>query len=212
MESIERVWLTYRFYLKHIVTIATLTVSHCKKMPPKKGKGKGKKKGKGDKKATGPPPPIVQEEEPLNELSKAFYLIQIKVRMSPCVCVCVGVTERERGCVDKVFKLALTYLADTVNVYGYINLFYFTFIEIVCFLLYFFMYLDKDLEDRLSRYQGKCDTLQLQNDELQKQLRQQLEDQEQMITFLKKKGQDQTEAYIDLEEKLAAILKVCAVT
>ena len=28
-----------------------------------------------------------------------------------------------------------------------------------------------------------------------------------MITFLKKKGQDQTEAYIDLEEKLAAILK-----
>jgi hypothetical protein len=34
-----------------------------------------------------------------------------------------------------------------------------------------------------------------------------LEDQEQMITFLKRKGQDQTEAYIDLEEKLAAILK-----
>ena len=59
----------------------------------------------------------------------------------------------------------------------------------------------------MGRYQGKCDQLQLQNDELQKQLRQQLEDQEQMITFLKKKGQDQTEAYIDLEEKLAAILK-----
>ena len=72
--------------------------------------------------------------------------------------------------------------------------------------------IDQDLEGRLSRYQGKCDTLQLQNDELQKQLRQQLEDQEQMITFLKKKGQDQTEAYIDLEEKLAAILKVCALS
>ena len=68
----------------------------------------------------------------------------------------------------------------------------------------------QDLEGRLSRYQGKCDQLQLKNDELQKQLHQQLEDQEQMITFLKKKGQDQTEAYIDLEEKLAAILKVMA--
>lgn len=66
----------------------------------------------------------------------------------------------------------------------------------------------QDLEGRLARYQGKCDQLQLQNDELQKQLHQQLDDQEQMITFLKKKGQDQTEAYMDLEEKLAAIIKV----
>ena len=33
-----------------------------------------------------------------------------------------------------------------------------------------------------------------------------------MITFLKKKGQDQTEAYIDLEEKLAAILKASQCT
>ena len=56
-------------------------LAHCDKMPPKKGKGKGKKKGKGDKKVAGPPPPTVQEEEPLNELSKAFYLIQIKVRI-----------------------------------------------------------------------------------------------------------------------------------
>lgn len=52
---------------------------------PKKGKGKGKKKGKGEKKAAGPPPPTVQEEEPLNEFTKAFYLVQIKVG----VCVCV---------------------------------------------------------------------------------------------------------------------------
>ena len=46
---------------------------------PKKGKGKGKKKGKGDKKPTGPPPPVVQEEEAINEDTRVFYLIQIKV-------------------------------------------------------------------------------------------------------------------------------------
>ena len=49
---------------------------------PKKGKGKGKKKGKGDKKKdAGPPPPAKLEEEPLNELSKQFYLIQISVSL-----------------------------------------------------------------------------------------------------------------------------------
>lgn len=48
---------------------------------PKKGKGKGKKKGKGDKKAAAPPPTVSLEDEPLNEMTKEFYLIQIKVCM-----------------------------------------------------------------------------------------------------------------------------------
>ena len=44
---------------------------------PKKGKGKKKGgKGKGDKKKE-PPPPVQVEEEPLSELSKEFYLIQV---------------------------------------------------------------------------------------------------------------------------------------
>ena len=131
---------------------------------PKKGKGKGKK-GKGDKKAAVPPPPVTLEEEPLNELSKEFYLIQIKVLrtlhidvLQPLIVVCC------------------------------------------CFI--------QDLEQRLTRYQTKCDGLQLQNDELQKKLSQQLEDQEQMITFLKKKSQEQTEFFIDLEERLAALQQV----
>ena len=51
-------------------------------MPPKKGKGKkkggkGKGKGKGGDKV--PPPPAEAQEAPLDELSKQFYLIQIKV-------------------------------------------------------------------------------------------------------------------------------------
>ena len=51
------------------------------------------------------------------------------------------------------------------------------------------------------RYQAKCDRLQLSNDQLEGKLSQQLEDQEQMITFLKRKSQEQMELNLDLEEK-----------
>lgn len=63
----------------------------------------------------------------------------------------------------------------------------------------------QDLEERLSRYQVKCDRLQLKNNDLEKKLRQQLEDQEQMITFLKRKNQEQALQFMDLEEKLLAL-------
>ena len=66
----------------------------------------------------------------------------------------------------------------------------------------------QDLEMRLGRYQEKSDRLQVENSELQKQLKQQLEDQEQMITFLKKKSSEQAESFVDLEEKLAAVQQV----
>lgn len=63
----------------------------------------------------------------------------------------------------------------------------------------------QDLEGRLSRYQVKCDRLQLENDDLQKKLQQQLEDQEQMTTFLKRKNHEQAQQFMDLEEKLLAL-------
>ena len=69
----------------------------------------------------------------------------------------------------------------------------------------FYLIQIKDLEERLARYQAKCDKLQFSNDELQKQLKQQLEDQEQMILFLKKKNQEQAEQYVDQEERLMAL-------
>lgn len=61
------------------------------------------------------------------------------------------------------------------------------------------------MEERLSRYQVKSDRLQLENEDLQKKLEQQLEDQEQMITFLKRKNQEQAGQFMDLEEKLMAL-------
>lgn len=80
-----REWAELRlnFYLEHIHCHGNQpTVLHWLRKMPKKGKGKGKKKGKGDKKAAGPPPPAVQEEETINEDTRTFYLIQIKVRLS----------------------------------------------------------------------------------------------------------------------------------
>ena len=61
------------------------------------------------------------------------------------------------------------------------------------------------MEDRLSRYQAKCDSLTLINEDLQKKLKQQLEDQEQMVTFLKRKNQEQAVLYMDLEERFLAL-------
>ena len=60
----------------------------------------------------------------------------------------------------------------------------------------------QDLEVRLSRYQVKSDTLKLKNTDLQKKLEQQLEDQDQIVSFLKRKAQEQIEAFVDLEERL----------
>ena len=46
----------------------------------------------------------------------------------------------------------------------------------------------QDLESRVGRYQERCATLQVRNDELQKRLSQQEDDQGQVIQFLKKKA------------------------
>lgn len=47
-------------------------------MPKRKGKGKGKGKKKGkDKKA--PAPPVIAEDDTVDEMSKQFFTIQIVV-------------------------------------------------------------------------------------------------------------------------------------
>ncbi len=54
----------------------------------------------------------------------------------------------------------------------------------------------------MTRYQTKCDTLTIKNEDLQKQLTQQVEDQEHIISLLKKRMQEQTEACLEMEEEL----------
>lgn len=63
----------------------------------------------------------------------------------------------------------------------------------------------------MGRYQEKSDRLVVENSELQEKLRQQVEDQEQMITFLKQKSSEQAELFVDLEEQLAAVQQVGSV-
>lgn len=69
----------------------------------------------------------------------------------------------------------------------------------------FYLIQIRDLEGRLVRYQAKCDKLQSSNEALEKQLQQQLEDQESIITLLKKKIQEQSSQQMELEEAIMVL-------
>lgn len=59
------------------------------------------------------------------------------------------------------------------------------------------------MEQRVTRYQAKCDNLTITNEDLKKKLTQQVEDQEHIISLLKKKMQEQTERCLELEDQLS---------
>lgn len=61
------------------------------------------------------------------------------------------------------------------------------------------------MEQRVARYQSRCDTLSVSNEDLQKKLTQQLEDQEHIMSLLKKKIQEQSEQCVELDEKLTVL-------
>ena len=63
----------------------------------------------------------------------------------------------------------------------------------------------RDLEQRVARYQSRCDILSVSNEDLQKKLTQQLEDQEHIMALLKKKIQEQSEQCVELDEKLTVL-------
>ncbi len=54
----------------------------------------------------------------------------------------------------------------------------------------------------MARYQTKCDTLTVTNEDLNKKVAQQIEDQEHIIALLKKKMQELSEKCIDLDDQL----------
>lgn len=61
------------------------------------------------------------------------------------------------------------------------------------------------MEQRITRYQTKCDHLQSSNDTLQRKLTQQLEDQEHIIALLNKKIEEQGEQCADLDDQLISL-------
>lgn len=109
-------------------------------MPPKKkGKKSGKKK-KSAKKSAKKSPSAAPSTDVLNELSKEYFLIQIR-----------------------------------------------------------------DLEERLSRYQKKCDELELANQDYRSQYGQQTTDKKEIVTFLKKQLEQRADEIADLQDRLIGL-------
>lgn len=69
----------------------------------------------------------------------------------------------------------------------------------------FYLIQIRDLEGRVGRYQAKCDKLLENNEDMEKQLQQQMEDQESIMTLLKKKIQEQSAQQLELEEAMTAL-------
>lgn len=62
-----------------------------------------------------------------------------------------------------------------------------------------------DLEKRLDRYQGKCDQLEIENKDLQKNYEKQTQDKKEIVAFLKKKLEQMGDEVADLQEKLISL-------
>ena len=62
-----------------------------------------------------------------------------------------------------------------------------------------------DLEKRLERYQNKCDQLEIENADLQKNYEKQTQDKKEIVAFLKKKLEQMGDEVADLQEKLISL-------
>ena len=62
-----------------------------------------------------------------------------------------------------------------------------------------------DLEKRLDRYQSKCDQLEIENKDLQKNYEKQTQDKKEIVAFLKKKLEQMGDEVADLQEKLISL-------
>ncbi|XP_063688827.1 cilia- and flagella-associated protein 157-like [Bolinopsis microptera] len=62
-----------------------------------------------------------------------------------------------------------------------------------------------DLEKRLDRYQSKCDQLEIESKDLQKNYEKQTQDKKEIVAFLKKKLEQMGDEVADLQEKLISL-------
>jgi len=69
----------------------------------------------------------------------------------------------------------------------------------------FYLVQIRDLEQKISRYQEKCDKLELQNKELQDNFDQQAADKREIVSFLKKQLEIKSDEIIDLQGQLGGL-------
>ena len=109
-------------------------------MPPKKKKGKKSGKKKSARKSATKSASSTKVTDSLNELSKEFYVVQVR-----------------------------------------------------------------DLEQKLARYQTKCDELELKNKEVDSKFEQQATDKKEIVSFLKKQLEQRADEIADLQERLIGL-------
>ncbi|XP_066922675.1 cilia- and flagella-associated protein 157-like [Clytia hemisphaerica] len=69
----------------------------------------------------------------------------------------------------------------------------------------FYLVQIRDLELKISRYQTKCDELDLRNKDLEKQFDQQASDKKEIVSFLKKQLEQRSDEIADLQEKIIGV-------
>lgn len=69
----------------------------------------------------------------------------------------------------------------------------------------YFLIQIRDLEDRLARYQRKCDELEIGNQGFQSQYDQQVNDKKEIVSFLKKQLEQRGEELADLQDRLIGL-------
>lgn len=69
----------------------------------------------------------------------------------------------------------------------------------------YFLVQIRDLEDRLVRYQKKCDELEIGNQGFKSQYEQQVNDKKEIVSFLKKQLEQRGEELADLQDRLIGL-------
>ena len=69
----------------------------------------------------------------------------------------------------------------------------------------YFLVQIRDLEERLARYQKKCDELEIGNQGFKSQYEQQVNDKKEIVSFLKKQLEQRAEELADLQDRLIGL-------